>query len=389
MSAVKFRKLKSLPVMLLLGTAMVAPAAHSAKSARTAAAAPMQPAKFVVAYTDGQDPQSYVNLQNFHANLSAVALGSSYGLLANGKVDSSGVTATTRDIVTYAKQLGLPVYPTVSDWNNAIGGFDPNIMVTIDKSAASRNNAVQNLVNLAVNNGFAGIDLDVEQVGMEENGPTSADTANFSAFVTALAGALHARGLELIESVPPTDGTSNYSYVGGYNYAALGAVVDYMQVMTYDEVGPGWSSSPSGTWPGPCSGLDWMNRIISYAVTQVPASKILLGLPTYGYDFSTGGQQTWAADTNLGTPGFAAYIAAKGATVSFDATSSTPYANWGKVKQQSGDFAGHAQPSLWYDNPASITAKTSLVEKYKLAGTGVWAMGYEDATFWDAHNAGL
>ena len=389
MGAVKFRKLKSLPVMLLLGTAMVAPAAHSAKSARTASAAPMQPAKFVVAYTDGQDPQSYVNLQNFHANLSAVALGSSYGLLANGKVDSSGVTATTRDIVTYAKQLGLPVYPTVSDWNNAIGGFDPNIMVTIDKSAASRNNAVQNLVNLAVNNGFAGIDLDVEQVGMEENGPTSADTANFSAFVTALAGALHARGLELIESVPPTDGTSNYSYVGGYNYAALGAVVDYMQVMTYDEVGPGWSSSPSGTWPGPCSGLDWMNRIISYAVTQVPASKILLGLPTYGYDFSTGGQQTWAADTNLGTPGFAAYIAAKGATVSFDATSSTPYANWGKVKQQSGDFAGHAQPSLWYDNPASITAKTSLVEKYKLAGTGVWAMGYEDATFWDAHNAGL
>jgi len=132
-----------------------------------------------------------------------------------------------------------------------------------------------------------------------------------------------------------------------------------------------------------------MNRIISYAVTQVPAAKVLLGLPTYGYDFSTGGQQTWAADTNSGTPGFAAYIASKGATVSFDAASSTPYATWGKVKQQTGDFSGHAQPALWYDNPTSITAKTNLVEKYKLAGTGVWAMGYEDATFWDAHNAGL
>ena len=159
--------------------------------------------------------------------------------------------------------------------------------------------------------------------------------------------------------------------------------------MTYDEVGPGWSSSASGTWPGPCSGLDWMNRIISYAVSQAPASKILLGLPTYGYDFSTGGQQTWAADANYGTPGFSAYIASKGASVAFDSASFTPYANWGKVKQQSGDFSGHAQPSLWYDNPKSITAKTSLVEKYKLAGTGIWAMGYEDATFWDAHNAGL
>jgi spore germination protein YaaH len=376
-------------MLLLVGTSMLASAAHGSKPAAIAATGATRSAKFVVAYTDGQDPQSYANLQNFHANLSAVALGSSYGILANGKVDTSGVTTTTRNIIAYAKQLGLPVYPTVSDWSNAAGGFDPNIMLTIDKSSTSRSNAVQNLVTLAVSNGFAGINLDVEQVGMEENGPTAADTRNFSAFVTALASALHAKGLKLIESIPATDGTANYSWVGGYNYAALGAVVDYLQVMTYDEVGPGWSSSASGTWPGPCSGLDWMNQIISYAVSQVSASKILLGLPTYGYDFSTGGQQTWAADTNYGTPGFAAYIASKGATVSFDSAAFTPYANWGAVKPQSGDFSGHAQPSLWYDNPTSITAKASLVEKYKLAGTGVWAMGYEDATFWDAHNAGL
>lgn len=38
----------------------------------------------------------------------------------------------------------------------------------------------------ALNNGFAGINLDVEQVGMEDNGPTAADTKNFSAFVSAL-----------------------------------------------------------------------------------------------------------------------------------------------------------------------------------------------------------
>ena len=73
---------------------------------------------------------------------------------------------------------------------------------------------------------------------------------SFSAFVTALASALHAKGLGLIESVPPTDGTSNYSYVGGYNYAALGAAVDYMQVMTYDEVGP---TAPASCLAQSCS----------------------------------------------------------------------------------------------------------------------------------------
>lgn len=345
---------------------------------------------FVLAYTDGQDPQSYTNLQNFHTDISAVALGSTYGLLSNGTVDTSGLTSTTSSIISYAKTNKIPVYGSVSDFNNSTGTFDPSIMQTIDASSTSRANAVTNLVNLAVSNGFAGINLDVEAVGQESGGPTASDTTNFTSFVTALATALHGKGLKLIQSVPPTNGTSNFSYVGAYNYAQLGAQVDYLQVMTYDEVGPGWSSSSTGTWPGPCSGLDWMNNIITYAVSQVSPAKILLGLPTYGYEFSGGTQQTWAADANYGTLGFAGFIASKKATTATDATSSTPYANWGTVKQQSGDFSSStAQPTIWYDNATSITAKAALVPKYGLGGTGVWAMGYEDGTFWSAHNAGI
>ena len=377
--------------VLLALTLLLAPTAYAAQPAPDdSLTTTIPPQKFVLAYTDGQDPQSYTHLRSFHARLSAVALGSAYAILANGTLDLSGVTSTTTNVIAYAKAQGLPVYPSVSDYSNAIGGFDPDIMGTIDSSPTTRNNAIANLVNFAVSNGFAGINLDVEAVGMEANGPTAADTKNFTAFVTALATALHAQGLKLIESIPPTDGTSNYSYVDGYDYAALGKVVDYMQVMTYDEVGPGWSSSPSGTWPGPCSGLDWMNGILAYAAKKVPAGKILLGLPTYGYDFSTGGQQTWAADTTYGTQGFSAYIASKKAKSFVDTTSATPYATWGTVKQQSGAFSNKtAQPALWFDNPTSITIKTQLIGKYSLGGAGVWAMGYEDVNFWNAVAAGL
>jgi len=329
-------------------------------------------------------------VQTFHSDLSAIGLGSAYGMLANGTLDLSGLTTTTTDIIAYAKSEKLPLYPTVSDYSNATQGWDPAITRTVEKTATSRSHAVTTLVDFAVSNGFAGIDLDFEAVGMEAGGPLAVDTANHTAFVTALATGLHARGLQLIESVPASDGTSNYAYNDGYNYAALGAVVDYMQVMTYDEVGPGWSSSPSGTWPGPCSGLDWMNDIMTYAVSVMPPAKILLGLPTYGYDFSTGNTQTWAADKTYDTPGFAAYAASKKATTAFDATSYTPYATWGKVIQQAGAYSSATeQPSFWYDNPASIVAKAGLVPKYKLGGTGVWAMGYEDVHFWNAHNAGL
>jgi spore germination protein len=73
-----------------------------------------------------------------------------------------------------------------------------------------------------------------------------------------------------------------------------------------------------------------------------------------------------------------------------DTTSATPYATWGTVKQQSGAFSNKtAQPALWFDNPTSITTKTQLIGQYSLGGVGVWAMGYEDVSFWNALAAGL
>ena len=130
----------------------LAAAVGLALAGASAGAAPV-----VLAYTDGQNPQSYLNLQAYYASLTAVGLGSAYALQANGTIDSSAVTTTTTNIAAFAKSKGLAVYPTVSDYNNAYnngaGGFDPNVSNTVLASAASRANAVTNLVNLVTANG--------------------------------------------------------------------------------------------------------------------------------------------------------------------------------------------------------------------------------------------
>jgi spore germination protein YaaH len=337
-------------------------------------------APFVLAYTDGQTGQSYTNLQAYHAQLSAVGLGSAYNLTAAGAVGTEGMTNTTRSIISFAKGKGLPLYPTVSDYSNDAGGFDPAISKAVLASAASRSKAVTNLVNLATANGFAGIDIDLEAV-------QPSDKANYSAFISALATGLHAQGLKLVISIPPKTGDKAPDYLGGYDYAAIGAAVDYFQVMTYDEVGPGWASSGFNgeVWPGPESGLDWQKAILSYTVSRVPASKVLAGLPSYGYDYSTGQVVHWSS--------FPAVLASHaGAVLQRDAASATPYATWGTVRKQPDGTAwsnSTKQPALWYDDAQSIQAKTALVNAYGLAGTSVWAMGYEDASFWSAMKAGL
>jgi spore germination protein YaaH len=340
-------------------------------------------APFVLAYTDGQIAQSYTNLQAYYGSLSAVGLGSAYAMLANGAIDSSGVTPTTNNIIGFSKTKNLPVYPTVSDYSNSYGGFDPSVSNGFLATASGRATAVTNLVNLAVSNNFAGIDIDLEAV-------QPAMKTQMSAFISALATGLHNQNKKLIISIPPMSGDGAPSYLAGYDYAAIGAAVDYFQLMTYDEVGPGWSSSSSATWPGPELGLDWMKAKLAYAVSRVPSAKVLQGLPTYGYDYSTGGIAYWKGAN--GVAGYNDIIAARSATKKRDAASATPYATWGTVVQQPDGTpwsAATKQPVLWYDDVQSITAKAALVGTYALGGTSVWAMGYEDGTFWSAVTAGI
>ncbi|WP_210712600.1 glycosyl hydrolase family 18 protein [Pseudomonas sp. MWU349] len=336
-------------------------------------------APFVLAYTDGQVEASYSNLQAFHRNLSAVGLGSTYGLTVTGKLHQDGMNETTQNIIRFAKSQSLPLYPTVSDYNEDIGAFDPAISLSILNDRALSAGTVKQLVKLAKEGGFAGINLDFEKVEPRNR-------AAFCAYVKTLGDALHAGNKKLIISIPPKLSDTEPEYLQGYDYKALGAAVDYFQVMTYDQVGPGWSSGGfhNEAWPGPESGLDWQQALLSYAVSRVPASKVLAGLPAYGQDYSIGNRVHWSAYQEI--------IAEHRAATHRDAASATPYATWGPVKSFADGVEWtpeRAQPVLWYDDAASIKTKTALVAQLGLGGTSVWAMGYENAEFWTALQAGF
>lgn len=334
---------------------------------------------FVLAYTDGQLHQASVNLELFHGKLSAVGLGSAYGMTDQGIIDESGANSITDDIIKISKSNSLPIYPTISDYNQKTERFDEAISNSILTDPVKFTSSIQNLVSFANSKVFAGIDLDFEAVE-----PKNKDA--FSRYVRDLGKALHASGKKLIISIPAKISDLEPEYLGGYDYAAIGRSVDYFQVMTYDQVGPGWSSGGFNgeTWPGPESGADWQKAMLEYAVSRVPAKKVLSGLPTYGYDYSTKDQVHWANYTKV--------ISAHKATVSRDSASQTPFATWGPVTQFTEEVKWSketAQPVLWFDDTASIVAKTRLVGALNLAGTSVWAMGYENAEFWSAVEKGL
>lgn len=287
--------------------------------------------------------------------------------------DGSIVGSDDNGASAYAMAHGIKSFACVSNYSDTLDDFDP----ALGHAAMVTNKAtvIANIVK-AVSGAYDGVNVDFESLAYSTN--VADDRAAYTSFVHDLATALHAKGLSLVISVPAKTADSpddTWSYP--YDYAALAADVDWMQLMTYDENGPGWSA------PGPVSGADWVGSSVAYAITVVPKSKILIGLPAYGYDWdltaSTPSSSTYVG-SSISWTGFAAVLATAGAVTHWDAATSSPY-----VDYTTSD--GH-EHELWYENAESITAKTKLVPMNGIAGYSMWSLGQEDESFWKAAAAG-
>jgi len=278
-------------------------------------------------------------------------------------VDSSGlVTGRVPGKVTSVTTAhGIALLATVSNW--AGNGFKPKIATAVLTPGAAQDQAVAGMVALAKRS-IAGINVDFEAVPHKER-------ALYTAFAQRLATALHANGRILVLSVPAkTADDPNDSWAGAYDYATLGGIADTLQVMTYDENGP-WGP------PGPVSGLDWMTACLNYTLSVVPAARVSLGFPAYGYDWNltNGGGSTIAWNQ------VPALIAKTGAVPQWDAPTSSPW-----FAYKAGNGTSHV---VWYENAQSISLKATLAASDSVASVSVWALGLEDPSYWQAIAAGF
>jgi spore germination protein YaaH len=322
-------------------------------------------ARVVLGYYTGSG-NSFASITSFHTTLTAVSL-DIYDVQSDGSI----VGTDSRKALAQDAKYGIASFASVSNYNDSIGDFDPALahsaMVTNETTL------VANAVKLA-KGGFTGINIDFESLAYSSN--VADDRKAYTSFIKDLGAALHAAGLQLVISVPAkSNDASNNTWTYPYDFAALGPAVDLIQVMTYDESGPGWSA------PGPVSGFDWTKAAMAYAASLVTPSKLLIGLPAYGYDWDVTASKSGNVGTAVAWTGFAALLATSGAVQHWDATSLSPYVDY--TAQD-----GH-QHEAWYENTQSIEAKTALVGQYGLAGVSMWALGYDDAAFWAAATKGL
>jgi len=132
---------------------------------------------------------------------------------------------------------------------------------------------VKALVKLAVDKEYVGIDIDYE------NGTRAEDRPVFTLFVQEQAKALHPAGKKLSVTVQPKlsePGNQPRHKIQDWN--AIGAVADEVHVMVYDY----WPDNGQASRPP----LSWWTAQASFAVSQIPGRKLMLGAATYGYHWA-------------------------------------------------------------------------------------------------------
>ena len=276
------------------------------------------------------------------------------GLGTDGSIDQSGEGYST--LTSAALALGIRQAHAVGD-RVLLTVFSENSSV-LHSIAAHPSTAGPRLARkvsaLLSAGGFDGVDLDLE-------GNSTADRGGFVHFVASFSRTLKSLSPTwsiMLDTYP----TSALDPLGFFDVKALMGYVDELFVMAYDMQDPGVASATA-----PLTNASWNDAItLAEYASVVPAGRIVLGIPLYGYDFPVASRFDGAATTGPPLAVTYAEIVAARHSPSWDPVTETP---WTVFKR---DGKWH---QTWFDDPVSIALKSALAAQFDCAGVGVWELG--------------
>ncbi len=253
------------------------------------------------------------------------------------------------DLVTRAHGAGDRVVLTASC-------FDQSALdkMAADPGAGPRLAAA--LVALVAAKNLDGVNIDFEGKG-------SKDQAGLDTLMAAVSSAVHQANPHW-QVTMDTYASSAGDPSGFYDIRGLAPSVDGFFVMAYDMNN---RTTPSPTAPLTGTGFTDLDAVQQYAAA-VPLSKVILGVPYYGYDWPTAGPGLGDPATGPPTPLRYSQVVATGGHVYWDPTTQTPWTSY---------QVGTQWHQTFFDNPTSLALKAQLADTYRIAGVGIWALGME------------
>ncbi|PLR81952.1 glycoside hydrolase family 18 protein [Bacillus sp. V33-4] len=212
---------------------------------------------------------------------------------------------------------------------------------------------LNNIVAAARRRGFRDIHFDFEHLRPE-------DREAYNQFLRRARDRFRQEGWLISTALAPkTREDQPGEWYEAHDYEAHGQIVDFVVIMTYEW---GYSGGP----PMAVSPIGPVREVLEYALTEMPAAKIMMGQNLYGYD--------WTLPYRPGTvaravsPQQAIQIAARyRVAIEYDVTAQAPFFNY-------TDEEGRRHV-VWFEDARSIQAKFNLVKELNIRGVSYWKLG--------------
>lgn len=248
-------------------------------------------------------------------------------------------------------------------WALFSNSFDPKKTTEALSSYDTRMKMISQLLSFAQLYKLQGINIDFENVNLT-------DKAKVTQFIREFTPLAHEQGL--VVSIDVTTKSMNEMWSMFYDRQALGEIVDYMMVMTYDEH---WASSPKA---GSVASLPWVEKGITQIMNEdkVPAFKLILGVPYY--------TRIWTERTEDGkTKVTSKAVSMETIKKLIEEKKLTPtYSE--ETGQQFVQYQDEENTiKIWIEDETSMKARAHLVKKYDFAGIASWKRGFERPEIWN------
>ncbi len=229
-----------------------------------------------------------------------------------------------------------------------------------------------------------GIDIDFE-------GKSAETREDFSAFIIEASKALHAKNKLLIctlESRIPLD--SRYATVTpellkkiqySNDFKAIAPACDQVRFMTYDQMNSDQrlvTQKGKSSFYKPVADLEWVEKVITLAMSDFKWKKIVIGVPTYGnqYEIVTENNGNLSYKFKGSMNWYFADAKAKELGIKPERNSA------GELSYTFTDN-GHKY-LVWYSDASAIADKVNIAKLYKVGGVAVFKVdGNNDPNIWE------
>lgn len=316
-----------------------------------------------------------------NAHLSSLSMISYYGLAIGTDGHIVKRISPQEPEIGYAKLSSPELQEKLKDAKNknlilslvVISQNEASISALLADPQTNAQNLVADVSPIMKQYGFSDLNLDIESFR------EASDSArvSFTQFLKTVRSEVDRQKLGTMSiDISPSGIVKPYIY----QPAEIAQLMDTVVLMAYDY-------NYRGSYiTGPVSPIGGANQVRNFdvvtslneALKAIPASKLILGIPLYGYQWETISDQpsqpivpsSGATATQIRVSDLLKSCSQCQRT--FDPVANAPYV------VMPGTIDGIFQ-QIFYEDQESLAKKVELAQKYRLGGIGLWALGYERA----------